>query len=854
MDPTSQFGLWLREKRRALDLTQLELAEKVGCSDSAIRLIEAGQRRPSRQVAALLAEHLGISLHERERFLSWARDSHGSNGHSARPTPQAEGPGDVPTNLKEEPTRFLGRAEEIAGIERLLLHGSMRLLTLTGPPGVGKTRLALAVASKVLHSHTAVGVERAPSAPDAPARDFRDGVFFVGLAAISDPDLVAAGIAHGLGLRESTSTPFELLKGHLWGKRLLLVLDNFEHVLEAAALISSLMPECPGVCWLVTSREPLHVRGEQQFEVSSLPWPAGATLPVEEMLQYPAMSLFVERARAVDASFRLSEENAPAVAALCEAADGLPLAIELVAARVKLLPPAALAQRFRPGHPGASLPLLSGGHRDLPERHRTLRGAIGWSYDLLNNDERVLFARLGVFAGGYTLASVEAVCNARGDLDTPVLDGLASLLDKSLVKREETGVDEPRYSMLATIREYAAERLEESDEAERVRGWYLEYYLALAQAARPHLLGADQRTWLAKLDAEQANVRSALRWAIDEGRTEVAARIAVALLAYWYVRGNISEGRAWLEEVAGRDEMHSLPVSLRAEVTSAAGTLASAQCDLEPAIRLLDASLALARQAQDKRVTSDTLRNLGTAEILRGDYARAESLLREVLSLSKEIGEQRRMAVALHNLAWVAFFTSDYGQAQSLEAEAVPLFQEVGDKWHAELARALWGLALCRDDQPDQAEIMAGQVITALQGLEGNNLALGLATTCMAEVARQGGDNPMAVQLYRKSLREEGDTGSFAPRVLNLLGLGSLAAIEGDTERATVLFGALDGLAARLKARVIAPSATVEYERGLAATRAALDSAQWAAAWAKGRAMSLDEAVAFALDERGPNP
>jgi hypothetical protein len=212
------------------------------------------------------------------------------------------------------------------------------------------------------------------------------------------------------------------------------------------------------------------------------------------------------------------------------------------------------------------------------------------------------------------------------------------------------------------------------------------------------------------------------------------------------------------------------------------------------------------------------------------------------------------VAVALHNLAWVAFFTGKYGQAQALEAEAVPLFQEVGDKWHAELARALWGLALCRDGQQDQAEIMAGQVITALQGLEGNNLALGLAITCMAEVARQRDHNATAGQLYRKSLREEGDTGSFAPRVLNLMGLGSLAAMEGNAERATVLFGALDWLAARLKARVIAPSATVEYERGLAATRAALDTARWAAAWANGRAMSLEETVAFALDERSSNP
>ncbi|MDQ3930315.1 MAG: tetratricopeptide repeat protein, partial [Chloroflexota bacterium] len=746
-----------------------------------------------------------------------------------------------------EPTPFIGRDKEVAAIQRRL-HGNARLLTLTGPPGVGKTRLALEVSSRMLHSRPAMGASQTEPVQGDPARDFSDGVFFVGLAAISDPDLIAGAIAHDIGLREST-TPRDLLKGYLRGKRMLLVLDNFEHLLEAAPLIAQLLPECPGVSWLVTSREPLHVRGEQQFEVSSLPWPGAGWLPVEEMLQYPAIALFVERAQAVDASFRLTEENAQAVTFLCDAVDGLPLPIELVAARVKMLPPGALAQRFRTNQGGGSLHLLSGGQRDLPERHRTLRGAIGWSYDLLNRDERALFTRLGVFAGGYTLASVEAVCNAHGDLDTPALDGLASLLDKSLIKREDADGDEPRYSMLATIREYAAERLEESGEAQKVRGWCLEYYLALAQAARPHLLGKEQRTWLAKLDAEQSNIRSVLRWAIDTGKIEVAARIAVALLAYWYVRGNLSEGRSWLEEIAGSEERHALPEDLQAEVTAAAGTLASAQCDLEPAIRLLDTSLALSRRMQDKKVMSDTLRNLGTAEILRGDYERAEGLLREVLSLSKEIDEPRRGAIALHNLAWIAFFTGDHERVQTLEAKAAALFQQVGDKWHAELARALTSLALCRSGEYDRAEDMSEQVMKALQGQQGNNLPMGLALTCRAEVARRRGDNYTAQRLYRESLWEEGETSSFAPRVLNLLGLGWLEAASGDAERAAVLFGALEGLAARLKARVITPSAMPEYEQAVASAKAALGEARWATAWWKGHGMSLEEAVSYALQE-----
>lgn len=835
-DTPTHFGAWLRGRRKALDLTQFELAERVGCATSTIRMIEAGQRRPSRQVAALLAEHLKVTSNERESFLAWARQSntpgHAPQASSDEGTEELSG---TPTNLRQEPTRIIGRHEEVEAI-RKRLQGGVRLLTLSGPPGVGKTRLALAVAAEIL---------RNPGG-------YSDGVFVVGLATVREPQLVAPAIAQALGLRESTRTASEMLKSHLRDKEMLLLLDNFEQVVEAAPLLAELLSECPGLALLITSREALMLRGEHQFEVFPLPWPDKRDLPaVGAMLQYPAVTLFVERAEAVDPTFRLNEGNVRAVATLCSRVDGLPLAIELVAARVKMLPPSALVQKFRTGEGSSYLHLLSSGPRDLPERQRTLRSAMDWSYDLLNSDERVLFARLGAFAGGYTLASVEAVCNARGDLALPVLDGLASLHNKSLLKREmgeeADGEGEPRYSMLETVREYAVERLESSGEAARVKSWLVEYYLALVQAARPHLLSAGQKTWLLRLEQEQNNIRAALRWAIDSGSIEIAARMAVAMVACWYVRGNISEGRTWLEEITSRVEMETLPVLLQAQVTSGGGALASAQADLDRAVHLLGASLALSRQAGDKDLTSDTLRNLGTAEILRGDYARAEELLREVVSLSKEIGERRRVAIALHNLAWIAFFTGDYEQCRALEAEAVPQFHDAGDKWHAGLALALQGLALCRSGQVGQAESVAEEVFVTLQGQEGNNGALGLAITCMAEVARQRGDTKQAQKLYRQSLREQGNSGSFAPRVLNLVGLGSLAAAEGDAERATVLFGALDGLAARLKATVITPSARPEYERGLASARAGMGDVKWAAAWANGRDMSLDEVVAFAL-------
>lgn len=814
-------------------------------------MIEGGQRRPSRQVAELLAEHLNITAGERESFLAWARQPQTSGPARLSPEEATEELSGPPTNLREAPTLIIGREGEVEAVRKHLLQGSARLLTLIGPAGVGKTRLALEVAAELLRDAASHPLRRSLPMPQA-AGGFTDGIFLVGLATIKDPELVAPAIAQALDLRESTETAFDMLKRHLRNKRMLLLLDNLEQVVAAAPLLSELLSECPGLALLVTSREALQVRGEHQFEVFPLPWPDERDLnAAKAMLQYPAITLFVERAEAVDPTFRLTEANVRAVATLCSRVDGLPLAIELVAARVKMLPPGVLAQKFRAGEGGSYLHLLSSGPRDLPERQRTLRTAIDWSYDLLNSDERVLFTRLGAFAGGYTLSSVEAVCNARGDLALPALDGLTSLLNKSLLKREasEEAEGEPRYSMLETVREYAVERLEQSGEADKVKGWFVEYYLALGQAARPQLISAGQNTWLVRLEKEQNNIRAALRWAIDSGKIEIAARIAVAMLAYWYVRGNITEGRAWLEEIAGREEMQALPVIVRAEVTSGAGTLASAQADLDRAIRLLDTSLALSREAGDKSLTLDTLRNLGTAQILRGDYARAERLLGEVVSLSKEIGEPRRVAIALHNLAWIAFFTGDYERSESLEAEAVRIFQEVGDKWHAGLALALRGLALCRSGQTEQAESVAEQVFAALQGQEGNNGALALAITCTAETARQRGESDLAERRYRQSLREQGNSGSFAPKVLNLIGLGSLAAMSGEAERATVLFGALDGLAERLKATVVAPSARPEYEQGVARAKDMLKQAQWASAWSKGRGMSLDEVVAYALRE-----
>jgi predicted ATPase/transcriptional regulator with XRE-family HTH domain len=882
MDGAASFGQQLRRRRKAIDITQEELADRVGCARSTIRMIEGGERRPSRQLAALIAEHLRIPEGERGAFLRLARESQeGSKVPHAGAPPhveRAEGT-TIPTNLRAEPTRLIGRREEVEEIAQLL-QGGARLLTLTGPPGVGKTRLSLAVAAELLYEDdssrsadrrtTDDGSEgssqQEEDSIDSPKSKiqnpkFKDGVFFVGLSAISDPELVAPALAQTLKLREAAEPALEVLKEYLQSRRVLLVLDNFEQLLglkpnslDAAASLSQLIAECPGLACLVTSREPLHVRGEQQFEVAPLPWP-GMVHPhsADDMLHYPSVALFVERAQAVDHSFHLTEENAEAVATLCAHVDGLPLAIELVAARVKLLPPAALVQKFSVSEGSTALHLLSGGARDLPERHRTLRAAIGWSYDLLNKDECVLFDRLGVFAGGYTLNSVEAICNARGDLSLPVLDGLQSLLDKSLLKRGDTvsGEDEPRYTMLEMVREYATERLEEGGEDGKVQEWFLDYYLALTAAARPHLVGAEQKVWLAKLDTEESNIRAALRWATDSGRIEIAARMAVALHNYWFSLGKITEGRSWLEDLASRGEEAGIPESVQIELNNCAGFLATIQYEFDKAARLLDRSLMLSRQTGDKTKLGVTLSNLSGMETYRGNWARSESLLTEALALFREAGDSRRVGLMLHGLALVSLSVGNFERVVTFETEAISLAREAGDKWHTSWALTTMGMALYKSGHLDEAESAGREAMATLEGLEGSTIPRAGAFNCLGEVARGRGDLALAKRMYCNSLKEVRGMGNSTFGTQNFLGLGLLAVSVGEARRATILFSALNCMIERFKT-VHAPFVKSEFDQGVAAARACLGEAEWTVAWSQGRAMSLDEMIAFALEETDP--
>jgi len=496
------FGDLLRQLRNAAGLTQEDLAERAGLSSDTISLLERGEhRRPHRYTMQSLAEALGLSQRNRVRFETAAR----------MPTVRAGAPRARPANLSLQLTPFIGREREVEEVKQRLLHPDVRLLTLTGPGGVGKTRLGLEVARQVMDQ-------------------FEEGVCFVALAPISDPVLVPSAIAQALQIKQGAGQSVaEALEQYLRERQQLLLLDNFERLLEAGPPLARLLSDCPRLKVLVTSRGVLRLQGEHKYEVPTLTLPPAGYRPYLEVDRYEGIHLFAERARAARSEFRITTKNAPAVIELCRRLDGLPLAIELAAARVSLLPPEAMLARL-----GNKLALLTGGARDLPDRQRTLRATLDWSYGLLN-EERLLFARLAVFVGGWTLEGSEAVCDV-GD-EVAVLQQISALVDKSLVQQRGSIQHEPRFTMLETVREYALERLEESGELERLRRRHASYFLELAEEEERASRGPLQRAWLDRLETEHDNLRASLEWSLtSQGDTELGLQLTGALSQFWYVR------------------------------------------------------------------------------------------------------------------------------------------------------------------------------------------------------------------------------------------------------------------------------------------------------------------------------
>jgi predicted ATPase/class 3 adenylate cyclase len=561
-------------------------------------------------------------------------------------------------NLPLQPTPLIGREKEVSEVCSLLRGDETHLLTLTGPGGTGKTRLALQAAADLLD-------------------DFPDGTFFAQLSTLTEGELFSSTVAETLGVRETGEQALdESLKDYLRERRLLLVLDNFEQVLGAAPAVKELLAVAQGLKVLATSRAPLGLYGEHEFPVPPLTLPDLKSSPsLESLTQYESVGLFVERARAVKPDFKVTSESAPAVAEICVRLDGLPLAIELAAARIKMLPPQAMLQRL-----SSRLKLLTGGARDLPERQRTLRGAIEWSHALLDRGEQVLFARLAVFSGGRTLEAIDAICDAGGDLPVDTFEGVSSLLDKSLLRQEEGPGGEPRFVMLETVHEFAREKLEKSAEAEEIKRTHAHYFLTLAGEAYPELKGADQLEWLDRLEAEHDNMRAALSWALERNEAEVAIRLGGALWLFWFVRGYHSEGRRWLQEALAMDERGS--TDSRAMALAGLGWLAAHQGALDLAQVACEEGLQLlaneASEASEARRC--LLVFLGWVEREREDYGWATRLFEESLVLSQQMGDTYWHATSLSNLALVSHYRRDSRRATDLYEESMDLFREQGDK------------------------------------------------------------------------------------------------------------------------------------------------------------------------------
>jgi predicted ATPase/class 3 adenylate cyclase len=685
-----------------------------------------------------------------------------------------------PNNLPVQLTAFVGREAEVAAARELLSQS--RLVTLYGPGGIGKTRLALQVAAEVVD-------------------EFPDGVFFVPLASLSDPNLLAGVIASALGLRDAGSEPIgQMLERHLRGKRLVLVLDNFEHIAAAAPLISGLLGVAPEVKVMVTSRALLHLSGEHAFPVPPMSVPGnGPMRGVEEIRRYESVELLRQRAAAGRPDFAVTPDNAAAIAKICRRLEGLPLAIELAGARMRLLAPEEIVGRLN-----AQLAFLAGGSADLPTRQQTLRAAIAWSYDLLEEAERSMLRRLGVFRGGWSLSMADAVCNPSGELGIDTLDLMASLLDKSLIRRDERSDAESRFRMLEVIRQFAVEQLEHAVEADQMRQRHAEALLELAEASEPELTGRSQVSYLDALELERDNYREAMRWTVAADHADIGLRMAGALWRFWHLRAHLSEGRGALEEILKTPSARSMP-SEQAKGLSAAGSLAYWQQDYEGARSFYEEALELHRRLADKPGIANDLYSLAFVLGIQGDTKRARDLYEESRAAFLEIGDRSGVANANSGLGLVADLEGDDDRALELVRSSVEDLRAAGDRF--------------------------GEI---------NSISL------LGRIKRRMND-PDALNLFREAVWAYDEVRNVSGLVWVLREMAALEIDRGNMQRAVRLAGSSESLSKTLGGGVPLVALNLEDPRGPA--RRMMSEGDVEKAWQQGAAMSLKEAVAYALGD-----
>ncbi|HEX5707051.1 MAG TPA: tetratricopeptide repeat protein, partial [Pyrinomonadaceae bacterium] len=695
----------------------------------------------------------------------------------------------------------------------------VRLVTLTGPGGSGKTRLALHVAAGMLDA-------------------FPDGVFFINLDPVSDPHLVVSTVAQSLGVKEVGGTTLdESLKRYLRERAVLLVLDNFEQVVSAAPLLASLLEASLRVKILVTSRAVLRLRGEHEFQVPPLLLPdlRGPLTRATELLQYASVELFVQRAVAAKSDFLLTERNAHAVAEICVHLDGLPLAIELAAARVRMLPPQAMISRLE-----TPFKLLTGGARNLPMRQQTMSGAIAWSYDLLDDAGKCLFRRLSVFVGGATLEAAEAVCGDATGVGADVQDGVAALVDNSLLRQVEQQGGEPRFVMLETIREYGLERLRASGDVEDARRRHAGFFLRLAEEADPELGGERLDFWLEQLEEEHDNLRAALRWSLDTGDEETALRLVRALWWFWYLHGHYEEGRAWLGralEAGGREES-----AHRARALVGAGVLAFLQCEYASAEGHLKDGLELARRLNDRQSTAMALQVLGSVARERGEYAAAIERHHESLALWRDLNDRRGIARSLNYIGFAAWLSGDFDETMRCCEVALPLFREQGDK--EGVVWSLLNLAAVALHGGRFAEALAfGEESLALSREMSYKEGIAWSLNLSGDALRGLGRSVEATAALRESLQLHNELGDRWRVASVLESLGGADETAGRRERALLLFASAEALREET-GTPLPPVERAARERHVEHLRASLGQEAFDALRTRGRATPVEQIIA----------